>query len=55
MITSVAGGGNSNVADNAPAIRDYLDPAAMVFDRDGNLIIADGRRDRIRAVRAPIP
>jgi hypothetical protein len=55
MITNVAGGANPNIADNAPATRDYLDPSAMVFDRDGNLIIADGRRSRVRAVRAPLP
>jgi hypothetical protein len=42
--------------DNGPANAASLTyPAALAFDRFGNLFIADSNNNRVRAVRGPIP
>ncbi len=46
----------SSFGDGGPATAATLSyPASMVFDRFGNLFIADSNNNRIRAVRGPIP
>ncbi|HYR43985.1 MAG TPA: hypothetical protein VER98_13230, partial [Terriglobia bacterium] len=57
MIAPVMGNGEAAFSgDSGPATAASLSyPAAMAFDRFGNLFIADSNNNRIRAVRGPIP
>ena len=56
-IALVMGNGDAAFSgDNGPATAASLSyPAAMAFDRSGNLFIADSNNNRIRAIRGPIP
>ena len=54
VITTIAGTGDEGFAgDGGPALAaQFSTPAALAFDRDGNLYVADSGNDRIRRIDA---
>jgi uncharacterized protein (TIGR03437 family) len=51
VINTIAGGGTGpGIGDNGPATSAELEPDGVAVDSAGNLIIADGNKDRIRKV-----
>ena len=46
VVTTFAGGGTSGIGDGGPATLASVEPASIVFDKRGDMIIADGGRIR---------